>query len=88
MDKLQLQLELDQVNLAITEILSGKRLSRLRIGDSSFTRDYTFNPQPLEELTNHRKDLLAAIHALDVEFTPNYNQHSHVRNLVVKRIEY
>lgn len=58
------QAQLTTVNAAIDQLLSGNRLTQLRVGSGTFQRLYTYQEISLESLTALRNELNSVIDAL------------------------
>jgi hypothetical protein len=82
----QLQTELALVNSQIEAILQGKRVDRLRVGSSSFNRDYTFTGVTLTDCQEYRKYLIQEIHDKSVE-APTFRTNATIPNIVRKQIQ-
>ena len=82
----QLTKELNLVNAQIEQITAGKSVTRLRVGSSSFTRDYSFTGTTLAECVEYRKYLLQEIHNKSTDL-PTFRTNATIPNLVHKQIQ-
>jgi len=71
------------VNAAIEALISGKRLTQLRVGSGSFARLYAFSDLTLDNLKAHRDELLAIIDVLEGN-TPNFKLNMQIPMIVGK----
>jgi hypothetical protein len=60
----QVQSELDTVNAAIQELISGNRITQLRIGSGDFARLYHYQEITIENLQDIRANLLQELAVL------------------------
>jgi hypothetical protein len=85
MDLTTLQNHLALVNIAIEKLIQGKQLVELKVGSSSFSRQYKYTPSDMKVLTEYRKDLLEQIHALSTT-APTFRSNAVISNFVTKQI--
>lgn len=74
-----------KVQLAITDIISGKRINFLKINSDNFNREYRYNDALLPDLYRLRDDLLETIAALSPTTVPTFNKNSSFQLRVGKR---
>lgn len=61
----EIQSELDTVNAALQELISGKRLTQLRIGSGEFSRLYEYQEITYEVLKQEQSNLTAELSTLE-----------------------
>lgn len=61
----EIQSELDTVNAALQELISGKRLTQLRIGSGEFSRLYEYQEITYEVLKQEQANLTAELSTLE-----------------------
>ncbi len=66
------QNELTLVNIAIQDLISGKRINEHKLATSELSRWYKFNEVTLENLMTYRSELRNLITALQPEITPTF----------------
>ena len=64
--------QLLQINIAIQDLLLGKRISELKVGSGEFSRWLSYSEVTLDNLTAYRSELRAIIESLTPEATPIY----------------
>ena len=62
--------QLLQINVAIQDLILGKRISELKVGSGEFSRWYKFEEVTLEALTAYRTELRSIIAALTPAAVP------------------
>jgi hypothetical protein len=72
-------LQLSQVNSAISELLSGNRRVQYSVGSGGFTRVYRVSETTLDELRTYRKELLDII----ASYSPNVSVEGFSKNMTV-----
>ncbi len=82
---IEAETQLSTVQAAIQALISGKRLTQLRVGSGTFSRLYVFTEITLENLTAHRDELLAIIAVLDEEL-PVFKKNTTIPLVVGKDI--
>jgi len=73
------------VNAAIEALISGKRLTQLRVGSGSFSRFYAYSELTLDNLKAHRDELLSIIDEL-TGTTPTFKTNMTIPMIVGKDI--
>jgi len=73
------------VNAAIEALIAGKRLNQLRVGSGTFARLYVFSEITLENLKQHRDELLSVIGGLE-DVAPEFTKNMHIPLIVSKEI--
>jgi len=61
----EVQAELDTVNAALQELISGKRLTQLRIGSGEFARLYQYQEITFDTIKAEQQDLLMELATLE-----------------------
>ena len=79
----ELQTDLNRVNTAIAQLISGERVAEFRIGNGAGTRVYRFSEVTLPMLKSERDRLLSEIAALNEE-TPTFRNSSRMQTTYSK----
>lgn len=85
MTLVEAEAQLETVNAAIEALISGKRINQLRVGSGTFARLYVFSELTLDNLKQHRDELLAIIDTLE-ESVPIFRTHATIPLVVSKDI--
>ena len=83
----QLNRELSLVNSRIEQLIQGKAVTRLKVGSSSFARDYMYEATSLADFQEYRKYLIQEIHDKSVDATPTFRTNATIPNMVRKQIQ-
>ena len=75
--------ELVLVNIAIQDILSGKRINEHKLATGEFSRWYKFTEVTLDTLTAYRTQLRSIIESLQPAVTPVFRKNSCIPLVVV-----
>jgi hypothetical protein len=75
---------LSKVNIAIEDILTGKRVTELRIASADFTRHYRYDSITLDSLQAFKSDLLDYLSTLEPTVTPIFRTNSCIPLIVRK----
>lgn len=81
---LEVQAELTTVSAAIQELITGTRLTQLRVGSGDFARLYTHQEVSLENLQEIRQQLLQELAALENTDGIVFRTNSNVRTITRK----
>lgn len=81
----EIDLQLATINAAISDLIAGKRVTRLEIGSGNFKRTYAFQEITLESLQAIRADLLEQRAQYSQE-TPVFRQYASIPLVVRKDI--
>jgi hypothetical protein len=80
------QLQLSQVNIAIENLLSGKRVSRLTLGSGEFAITKSFNEITLESLREYRIELRNYITQIEPVALPIFRTNACIPIIVLKGV--
>jgi len=75
---------LAKVNMAIEDILTGKRVTEFRISSADFNRLYKYDSITLESLQAFKNDLLDYLSSLEPAATPVFRSNSCIPLIVRK----
>ncbi len=78
------QTQLTQVNIAIQDIIAGKRVNELKIGNAEFANWYKFTDITFDNLQTYRRELLVIIDSYAVSITPTFRTNACIP-LVVRK---
>lgn len=78
------QAELTLVNIAIQDVMSGKRINEHKLATGEFSRWYKFTEVSLDSLLAYRRDLRALIESLQPPVAPTFRANACIP-LVVNR---
>ena len=81
------QAELALVNIAIQDVIAGKRVTELKLGNAEFANWYKFTDTPLEDLRAYRQTLLDRIASLSPDAIPVFKANACIP-LVVRKGRY
>lgn len=70
------QAELTIVNIAIQDLIEGKRLNEHKFATGEFSRWYKFSDVTLDSLTAYRRELRSLIASLEPEIMPVFRSNS------------
>ena len=82
----QAQLQLSQVNVAIENLLLGKRINKLTLGSGEFAVTKGFNEVTLESLREYRAELRNYIMQLEPEVLPVFRANACIPIIVLKGV--
>lgn len=77
--------QLVTVNAAIQDIISGKRISELRIGSGDFMRLLRYQEVTFDELKTIQRELLTIIDSYAIT-TPTFRTNAHIAMVVTKEL--
>jgi hypothetical protein len=78
------QIQLSTVNAAIQDIISGKRVTELRVGSGEFQRMYRYEEVSLESLIDLRNELRNTINTLTPEVKPVFRTNATIPLVIHK----
>jgi hypothetical protein len=78
------QLQLTTINAAIQDIISGKRITQLRIGSGDFQRLYHYSEITIESLTTLRSEIRNIINTLTPDVKPVFRTNATIPLVVHK----
>jgi hypothetical protein len=79
----ELQTQLTTVNTAISNLIAGKQILELVVGNGSFSRRYRYGEVTLVALKQHRDEILQQIQSIELS-TPVYRHGASVPLVVGK----
>lgn len=80
----EIQFDLDTINSAIQDLLTGKRISELRLGSGDFARLYRFQDITYDTLQEERSNLLNELAQTTNTTEIVFRKQSHVQLRVTK----
>ena len=78
------QIQLSTVNAAIQDIISGKRVTELRVGSGEFQRMYRYEEVTLEALIDLRSELRNTINTLTPDVRPIFRTNATIPLVIHK----
>jgi hypothetical protein len=76
--------QLTQVQIAISDLISGKRLSELSIGSGATERKYKYSEITIDNLVVLRNELRSIINALQPDVKPIFRSYANIPIIVEK----
>lgn len=70
------QAELTKVNIAIQDLIEGKRINEHKFATGEFSRWYKFTDVTLENLTTYRRELRGLISSLEPDIVPVFRKNA------------